>query len=124
MDKALFSRLLRERILVLDGGLGTMIQGFKLTEQDYRGERFADFPVPLRGNNDLLCITRPDVIRSIHHQYLDAGVDIFTTNTFNANAISQADYNAQHLVKEINSVFSHLLLSRGVPVKKILLKTM
>lgn len=102
MDKALFSRLLRERILVLDGGLGTMIQGFRLTEQDYRGERFADFPVPLRGNNDLLCITRPDVIRSIHHQYLDAGVDIFTTNTFNANAISLADYEMGDYVREIN----------------------
>ena len=82
--------------------MGTMIQGFKLNEQDYRGDRFADFPGQLKGNNDLLCITRPDVIKSIHRQYLDAGADIFATNTFNANAISMEDYAMQEYVREIN----------------------
>ena len=102
MNKERFLRLLNERILILDGGMGTMIQSFKLNEQDYRGERFADFPGQLKGNNDLLCITRPDVIQSIHRQYLDAGADIFATNTFNANAISMADYAMEAYVREIN----------------------
>ena len=97
-----FQELLKERILILDGGMGTMIQKYKLTEEDYRGERFADFPGQLKGNNDLLCITRPDVIQSIHRQYLDAGADIFTTNTFNANSISMEDYSMQSLVREMN----------------------
>ncbi len=108
MNKETFLNLLKERILILDGGMGTMIQGFKLTEADYRGERFADFPGMLRGNNDLLCITRPDVIRSIHKQYLDAGADIFTTNTFNANAISMEDYGMVEYVKEMNLAAAHL----------------
>ena len=102
MTKEQFIRSLQERILILDGGMGTMIQGFKLNEQDYRGDRFADFPGQLKGNNDLLCITRPDVIKSIHRQYLDAGADIFATNTFNANAISMEDYAMQEYVREIN----------------------
>jgi 5-methyltetrahydrofolate--homocysteine methyltransferase len=97
-----FNSLLNERILILDGGMGTMIQGYKLTESDYRGERFADFGGQLKGNNDLLCITQPHVIRSIHRQYLDAGADIFSTNTFNANAISMEDYGMQAHVREIN----------------------
>ena len=100
MNKERFLRLLNERILILDGGMGTMIQSFKLNEQDYRGERFADFPGQLKGNNDLLCITRPDVIQSIHRQYLDAGADIFATNTFNANAISMADYAMEAYVRD------------------------
>ena len=94
--------LLEERILILDGGLGTMIQELQLTEEDYRGTRFADHTVQLKGNNDLLNITRPDVICAIQRQYLDAGADIFVTNTFNANAISMEDYGMQHLVREIN----------------------
>ena len=102
MNKETFIRSLQERILILDGGMGTMIQGFKLTEHDYRGDRFVDFPGQLKGNNDLLCITRPDVIKSIHRQYLDAGADIFATNTFNANAISMEDYAMQEYVREIN----------------------
>ena len=102
MTKKTIQQLLDERILILDGGMGTMIQGFKLTEADYRGEQFADFPGALKGNNDLLNITRPDVIRSIHRQYLDAGADIFTTNTFNANAISMEDYGMASLVREMN----------------------
>lgn len=100
--KQQFVQLLQERILVLDGGMGTMIQGFKLKEEDYRGERFKAFPGQLKGNNDLLCITRPDVIRAIHRQYLDAGADLFTTNTFNANAISMEDYGMTAYVREMN----------------------
>lgn len=102
MDKKNFTDLLKERILILDGGMGTMIQGFKLKEKEYRGERFADFPNDVRGNNDLLNITQPDVIKSIHRQYLDAGVDIFATNTFNANAISMDDYGMREYVRDIN----------------------
>lgn len=102
MDKEIFLNLLKERILILDGGMGTMVQGFKLTEKDYRGKQFADWTSDLKGNNDLLCITRPDVIKSIHRQYLDAGADIFTTNTFNANAISMEDYGMQGQVRNIN----------------------
>ena len=102
MTKKTIQQLLRERILILDGGMGTMIQGFRLTEADYRGERFADFPHQLKGNNDVLNITRPDVLRNIHRQYLDAGVDIFTTNTFNANAVSMEDYGMQTFVREMN----------------------
>ena len=100
--------LLKNRILVLDGGLGTMIQAVGLTEEDYRGARFADFPVPLKGNNDLLNITCPDVIRNIHRQYLDAGADIFSTNTFSANAVSMEDYGMQSLVREINLAAARL----------------
>ncbi|MDD4515097.1 methionine synthase [Massilibacteroides sp.] len=102
MTKKRFIELLKERILILDGGMGTMIQGFKLKEEDYRGKRFADYPTSLKGNNDLLCITRPDVIKNIHRQYLDAGADIFATNTFNATKISMADYSMQEYVREIN----------------------
>ena len=88
MDKEIFLNLLKERILILDGGMGTMVQGFKLTEKDYRGKQFADWMSDLKGNNDLLCITLPEVIKSIHRQYLDAGADIFAKNAFNAKAIS------------------------------------
>ncbi|MCD8194481.1 MAG: methionine synthase, partial [Tannerellaceae bacterium] len=95
-------KLLQERILILDGGFGTMIQGYKLTEKDYRGERFAGFHCDLKGNNDLLNITQPGVIQEIHRQYLDAGADIFATNTFNANSISMEDYDMQAYVTEMN----------------------
>ena len=108
MDRQSFARLLSERVLILDGGMGTMIQRYNLTEADYRGERFAQFPQPLKGNNDLLCVTRPEVIREIHRQYLDAGADIFTTNTFNANAISMADYGMSDYVGEINVAAARL----------------
>ena len=109
MTRSAFKRLLRERILVLDGGLGTMIQRFKLTEQDYRGERFSDFPGQLKGNNDLLNITRPDVLKEIHTQYMESGADIVTTNTFNANVISMADYGTQAYVGEINRAGARLV---------------
>ncbi len=95
-------RLLAERILVLDGAMGTMIQAHGLTEADYRGARFADWPSELKGNNDLLSLTRPDVIQGIHEAYLAAGADIVETNTFNANAISLADYRMEDLAYEIN----------------------
>lgn len=102
MNKKAFCELLKERILILDGGLGSLIQGFNLTEQDYRGSRFADFPFDQKGNNDLLSITRPDVIKHIYRQYLDAGADIFSTNTFNATSVSMEDYGMQEYAYEIN----------------------
>lgn len=93
----------RRRILVLDGAMGTMLQGHDLTEADYRGERFADHPQDLRGNHDLLSITRPDVIEGIHRAYLEAGADIVETNTFSATAIAQADYGTEGAVREMNA---------------------
>ena len=95
-------QLLAERILVLDGAMGTMVQQYNLEEADYRGTRFADWPSDLKGNNDLLCLTKPEVILEIHRQYLDAGADIIETNTFNAQVISMADYDMSHLAREIN----------------------
>jgi 5-methyltetrahydrofolate--homocysteine methyltransferase len=96
------STLLKERILVIDGAMGTMIQRHKLNEADYRGSRFADWPSDLKGNNDLLSITQPEIIKDIHLQYLEAGADIIETNTFNAQAVSMADYNMSELSYEIN----------------------
>ena len=93
---------LKERILILDGGMGTMIQSYKLEEQDYRGKRFADWPSDVKGNNDLLVLTRPDVIGGIEKAYLDAGADILETNTFNATRISMADYGMEDLAYELN----------------------
>ncbi|UCO96432.1 methionine synthase [Metapseudomonas lalkuanensis] len=93
---------LKERILILDGGMGTMIQSYKLQEEDYRGTRFADWPSDVKGNNDLLLLTRPDVIQAIEKAYLDAGADILETNTFNATRVSQADYGMEELVYELN----------------------
>ena len=99
---------LDERIVLLDGAMGTMIQGYGLTEDDYRGERFADWDRDLKGNNDLLSITRPDVIREIHSAFLDAGADIIETNTFNSNAPSMADYGMESLVSEMNLASARL----------------
>ncbi|HYC40569.1 MAG TPA: homocysteine S-methyltransferase family protein [Chitinophagaceae bacterium] len=93
---------LKERILIIDGAMGTMIQRYRLGEADYRGDRFRDWPSDLKGNNDLLCLTRPDVIKEIHLQYLEAGADIIETNTFNAQAVSLADYGMQELAYEVN----------------------
>ncbi|MGE6686914.1 methionine synthase [Stutzerimonas stutzeri] len=93
---------LKERILILDGGMGTMIQSYKLEEEDYRGARFADWPQDVKGNNDLLLLSRPDVIQAIEKAYLDAGADILETNTFNATQVSQADYGMESLVYELN----------------------
>ena len=94
--------ILNTRIAILDGAMGTMIQRFKLTEADYRGERFKDFPKDVKGNNELLSLTRPDVIRDIHEGYLAAGADMIETNTFGATTIAQADYDMQHLTREMN----------------------
>src|SRR5690606_29884851 len=93
---------LKERILILDGGMGTMIQSYKLEEVDYRGERFVDWPQDVKGNNDLLLLSRPDIIQAIEKAYLDAGADILETNTFNATRVSQADYGMEELVYELN----------------------
>ncbi|TIC78613.1 methionine synthase [Crenobacter intestini] len=100
---------LASRILVLDGGMGTMIQRHQLQEADYRGERFADWPQDLKGNNDLLVLTRPDVIGGIHQAYLDAGADIIETNTFNATSVAMADYGMEALVHEMNVVAARLV---------------
>jgi 5-methyltetrahydrofolate--homocysteine methyltransferase len=94
--------LLQKRILIIDGAMGTMIQRYRLSEEDYRGERFIDWPSDLKGNNDLLCITRPDIIEAIHLEYLEAGADIIETNTFNAQAVSLADYGMSSLALELN----------------------
>ena len=100
--------LLARRILVLDGAMGTMIQTYGLGELDYRGERFADWHRDLKGNNDLLSLTQPDIIRSIHGAYLDAGADILETNSFNSTAISMADYSMEELVYELNLASARL----------------
>jgi len=94
--------LLIQKIMVLDGAMGTMIQKENLEEEDFRGERFIDHPLPLKGDNDLLSITKPEIIRQIHHEYFKAGADIAETNTFNANALSQADYGLESVVYDIN----------------------
>jgi len=96
------AQLLRDRVLVIDGAMGTMIQRYKLEEDDFRGDRFGDHPTLLKGNNELLSITRPDVIKEIHGQFLEAGADIIETNTFNAQRASQADYNLEDLSRELN----------------------
>ncbi|WP_026240926.1 methionine synthase [Thiobacillus thioparus] len=105
---ALLHSLLAQRILVLDGAMGTMIQSYKLSEADYRGTRFADFAHDLKGNNDLLSLTQPHIIREIHNKYLAAGADILETNSFNATAISMADYHMEHLVPELNFTAARL----------------
>ncbi|MBZ4189931.1 homocysteine S-methyltransferase family protein [Niabella beijingensis] len=94
--------LLQQRILVLDGAMGTMIQRYKLTEEDYRGDRFKNWHTDVKGNNDLLSITRPDIIKAIHTEYLEAGSDIIETNTFSSTSIAQADYDMQSLAYELN----------------------
>jgi len=93
---------LEKRILIIDGAMGTMIQRYKLAEDDYRGERFKDWPSDLKGNNDLLSLTQPHIIKEIHKQYLEAGADIIETNTFNAQKVSLADYGMQALAYEMN----------------------
>ena len=95
-------RILQERILVLDGAMGTMIQRYNLTEEDFRGDRFKDHEKPLKGNNDLLALTRPDVLKAIHAEYFEAGADIAETNTFSGTTIAQADYDLQEAVYDIN----------------------
>src|SRR6266581_1908061 len=102
------SALLERRILILDGAMGTTIQGYRLSEADFRGERFVRSARDLKGDNDLLSLTSPKVIREIHDQYLEAGADIIETNTFNSNAPSQADYGLERLVYELNHAAAKL----------------
>ena len=99
---------MRERIVVLDGAMGTLIQGHELTEEQFRGERFAGHTRDLRGANEVLNLTQPQIIADIHGQYLDAGADIITTNTFNGTAISLSDYGLQDLSEEINRAAGQL----------------
>lgn len=105
---SVLKKSLNQRILILDGAMGTMIQRYALNEKEYRGERFADWPVDLKGNNDLLSITQPDIIREIHHAYLEAGADIIETNSFNSTVISMADYQMESLSDEINEAAAKL----------------
>jgi 5-methyltetrahydrofolate--homocysteine methyltransferase len=105
-------KILKERILVLDGAMGTMLQAYKFSEKDYRGERFKDYPTSLQGNNDLLSLTQPQAIKAIHSKYYEAGADIVETNTFSATSIAMQDYNMQDLVYELN--FESAKLARAV----------
>ncbi len=110
--QAILYQALKERILLLDGAMGSLIQQYKLEESDFRGSLLASHSHPVKGNNDLLTLTRPDIIETIHKQYLEAGSDIIETNTFNATSVSQSDYEAQHLVYDIN--YQAALLARKV----------
>ena len=98
----ILKQLIKERTLVLDGAMGTMIQKYKFSEEDYRGNRFSDYNVLLKGNNDLLSLTQPKSILNIHREYLEAGADIIMTNTFSSTSIAMADYNMESLVYELN----------------------
>ena len=111
MNKELLMKRLKERVHILDGAMGTSVQQFGLTEEDFRGSRFTDHPVPLKGNNDILVLTKPEVIRQIHNQFLEAGADIIETDTFNATGLSQEDYATQDLVYEINLAAAKLAKS-------------
>nr|MBP9215849.1 homocysteine S-methyltransferase family protein [Agitococcus sp.] len=98
----LLKTALQQRILIIDGAMGTMIQRHKLQEEDYRGSRFADWPHDVKGNNDLLVLTQPQIIAGIHDAYCAAGADILETNSFNSTVVSQADYHMEELVYELN----------------------
>lgn len=106
---------LKKRILVIDGAMGTMIQRYTLSEEDFRGERFKHHAHPLKGNNDLLSITRPDIIQAIHRQYLEAGADVLETNTFSSTSIAQADYHLESLAYELN--FESARIAKEVAVE-------
>ena len=112
--------LLKERILILDGAMGTMIQKESLEEADFRGERFKDHPCSLKGNNDLLSLTRPDLIKNIHRAYLDAGADIIETNTFSSTRVGMSDYQMEYLAYELNHVSAQIAVEVA---KEISLKT-
>ncbi len=93
---------IKKRILILDGAMGTMLQQYKFTEEDFRGQRFKDYPIPLKGNNDLLSITQPEAVKAVHREYFEAGADIVQTNTFSGTTIAMADYQMENLVYELN----------------------
>ena len=105
---ATLNEKVRQRILILDGAMGTMIQQYNLSEADFRGERFVDIPGQMKGNNDILCLTRPDVVKDIHRKYLQAGADIIETNSFNATRISMTDYRVEEYIAEINLAAARL----------------
>ncbi|MEQ8361437.1 MAG: homocysteine S-methyltransferase family protein [Cyclobacteriaceae bacterium] len=107
--------VLKSRIMVLDGAMGTMIQRHTLSEEDFRGERFKDHSSPLKGNNDLLSLTRPDIIKDIHRQYFEAGADIVETNTFSGTSVAQADYHLEHIVYDLN--FESARIAKEVAVE-------
>ena len=109
---------LQKKILVLDGAMGTMLQEYKFSEEDFRGERFKDWPVPLQGNNDLLSITQPKAIATIHRKYFEAGADIVETNTFSATTIAMADYEMEELVDELNYESARLAKEVAVELTK------
>jgi len=102
MPKANIYEEIQKRILVLDGAMGTMLQRYKFEEEDFRGERFRDFPHPLKGNNDLLSLTQPEAVKEVHRAYFAAGADIVETNTFSGTTIGMADYHMEDLVYELN----------------------
>ena len=108
IQRPTLEQALQERILIIDGAMGTMIQGYKLAEADYRGSRFADFNGDLKGNNDLLCLTRPDLIIDIHKAFLEAGADLIETNSFNSTAVAQSDYGLESLADELNRAAARL----------------
>lgn len=108
VSRQYFKELLHDRILLLDGAMGTMIQTYGLSEEQYRGEQFANYEHSVKGNNDLLCLTQPEIIKEIHGKFLEAGADILETNTFNANAVSMADYHMEELSYEINKAGAEL----------------
>jgi 5-methyltetrahydrofolate--homocysteine methyltransferase len=99
---------LETRVLVKDGATGTLFQAYKLEEKDYRGLRFKDFPYDLKGNNDILCLSNPEIVKRVHNEYLEAGADIILTNTFNATRISQADYHTEDFVCEMNKAAAEI----------------
>ena len=106
---------IQNRILVLDGAMGTMLQAYNFTEEDFRGERFKDYPTPLKGNNDLLSITQPKAIAEVHAKYFEAGADIIETNTFSGTSVAMADYQMEDLVYELN--FESARIAREVADK-------
>src|SRR5262249_5945988 len=106
--REVLDRLLASRIMILDGAMGTMIQQHKLEEADFRGAQFRDHPSPLKGCNDLLCLTQPEIIEGIHREYLEAGADFVETNTFNSNSVSLGDYGLESQVYELNRAAAEL----------------
>ncbi|MAU63780.1 MAG: 5-methyltetrahydrofolate--homocysteine methyltransferase [Flavobacteriaceae bacterium] len=111
--------ILKERVLVLDGAMGTMIQNYKFSESDYRGDRFKDHPSTVKGNNDLLSLTQPDAIKTIHEKYLEAGADIIETNTFSSTSIGMADYNMESIVYDINFESAKIAKESALKYSKI-----
>ncbi|NCF34363.1 MAG: methionine synthase, partial [Proteobacteria bacterium] len=107
-SQAQLETLMRQRILLLDGAYGTAFQGYQLAEDAYRGERFAEHELPLKGNHDILCLTRPDVVEEVHRNYLEAGSDIICTNTFNATSVAQADFGTEGICYEINEAAARI----------------